>query len=270
LDGILPSQLGQHLEFLRDEETSIRLAGKFDGSPLAARLERAFYRALAVESKLPEWIRVLPGMSGRKYRYLINNLVEEVADARYLEVGSWAGSTACSAISGNAVRAVCIDNWSEFGGPRQEFEKNIQQVLSTGVRFHFVEADFRAVDFASLGRFNIYMFDGPHEEKDQFDGIAKALECLDDEFVLIVDDYNRAPVAAGTKRAIEALRLEVVASIEIRTSQTGADPQIAFQFSDWHNGYFIAVCRKTVRRGPVERLAQWILSRRMFSGGVPK
>jgi hypothetical protein len=270
MDGNPASQLGQQPMFLQNEETSIRLTGEFEGSPLAVRLRNSFIRALAMETKLPEWIRTLPGMSGRKYRYLINNLVEQVTDARYLEVGSWAGSTACSAIFGNAVRAVCIDNWSEFGGPRQDFERNIQRVLSDKVQFDFVEADFRTVDFASLGRFNVYMFDGPHEEEDQFDGIATALACLDEEFVLIVDDYNWAPVSTGTQRAIEALRLEVVASIEIKTSQTGTHPQIAFQFSDWHNGYFLAVCRKTERRRPVERLAQWILSRRMFSGDIPK
>lgn len=254
------------LAFLQNEETSIRLSGVFERSRLGVNLKNAFDAALAVQTKLPDWIRTMPGMSGRKYRYLVNNLVGEVADARYLEVGSWMGSTACSALYGNSVRAVCIDNWSEFQGPRKEFEANIAKALSDTVQFDFVEADFRAVDFPALGLFNVYMFDGPHEEQDQFDGIAKALAALEDEFVLIVDDYNWAAVAAGTQRAIGSLGLEVVASIEIRTSQTGVHPQVAFQFSDWHNGYFLAVCRKRGRRGWVAKLARWILARRMFSG----
>ena len=36
-------------------------------------------------------------------------------DARYSEVGVWKGSTLCSAIYGNKVRALAADNWSGFG-----------------------------------------------------------------------------------------------------------------------------------------------------------
>lgn len=265
LDENLAARLGLDLASLQSEETSIKLAGDFERSALGVRLRDSLQSALAMETKLPEWIRTLPGMSGRKYRYLINNLVGQVADARYLEVGSWAGSTACSAIFGNTVKATCIDNWSEFGGPKQDFQRNVERALSDKVEFRFVEADFRSVDFGSLGSANIYMFDGPHREDDQFDGIAAALPGLDDEFVLIVDDYNWPTVARGTQRAIEATRLHVVASIEIKTTQTGTHPQIAFQFSDWHNGYFLAVCRKAGRPTLMQRVAQRLLERWMSS-----
>jgi hypothetical protein len=245
MDNNLAARLGQNLAFLHYEETSINLFGNFESSALGTHLRDSFYRALAMETKLPEWIRTLPGMSGRKYRYLINNLIERLPDARYLEVGSWAGSTACSAVFGNLVTAVCIDNWSEFEGPKEEFGINIRRAGSGNVRLSFLEADFRKVNFGDLGRFNVYMFDGPHEEADQIDGIVHALPGLDDEFVLIVDDYNYERVITGTRKAMEATRLKIVACIEIKTTQTGGHPQVAFQFSDWHNGYFLAVCRKT-------------------------
>jgi len=236
--------LGEHLKFLEKEETSVRFRGNFQASAAAARLWQAFTAAMALETKLPAWIRTMPGMSGRKYRYLINNLVALTADARYLEVGSWAGSTACAAMYGNHVTAVCIDNWSEFGGPKEAFHSNVGRVLSEGIRFSFIECDFRAIDFKSIGKFNLYMFDGPHDEQDQYDGIALAAPALDEDFTLIVDDYNHAKVENGTARALAALGVQIVAWIEIKTSQIGQQPQIAFQYSDWHDGYFIAACRR--------------------------
>ena len=39
----------------------------------------------------------MEGLSGRKYRSLINNLIQKIKDPRYLEIGTWLGSTACSA-----------------------------------------------------------------------------------------------------------------------------------------------------------------------------
>lgn len=126
-----------------------------------------------------------------------------------------------------------------------EFHGNIGRVLTEDVQFSFIEADFRTVQFSQLGRFNVYLFDGPHEEEDQFDGIASAMPALDDEFILVVDDFNFTRVFQGTLDALKAMRLDVVASIEIKTTQTGGHPLVAFQYSDWHNGYFIAVCRKT-------------------------
>src|SRR5262245_15381786 len=118
-------ELGKNLTPLLNEETSITLSGRFEETAYGEGLRRSFDEALALRTKLPEWIRTMPGMSGRKYRCLINNLIGRLADARYLEVGSWAGSTACSAIYGNRVRALCIDNWSEFDGPKAEFQQNV-------------------------------------------------------------------------------------------------------------------------------------------------
>ena len=66
-------------------------------------------------------------------------------------------------------------------------------------------ADFRAVDFNGLGRFNVYLFDGPHERDDQYDGVKLAQPALDEEFVLIVDDWNWPAVRAGTLDAVRDL-----------------------------------------------------------------
>lgn len=225
------------------EETSIRFYGEWTG-PEADRLNESFLDAIGICHKLPDHIRYMDGMSGKKYRYLINNLIHRTPDARYLEIGSWKGSTACSAIYGNQVKATCIDNWSDFGGPKDEFLSNIEKAKNDSVDFRFIESDFRRVDYSSIGKYNIYMFDGPHLEQDQYDGVFMVQEALDDVYTLIVDDFNQPEVQRGTLRAIEDLGHTIVAQIMVATLQEGYNPKLCYQYSDWHNGYFIGVVKK--------------------------
>lgn len=205
----------------------------------------AFFQALALEHQLPSWVLELDGMSGRKYRIFVNQIFRALGTASYLEVGSWAGSTAVSVMVNNECRVVCIDNWSEFGGPKKEFQRNMKRASSALNSWELIEEDFRRVDFSSISpRASVYLFDGPHSETDQFDGIVAALPALREEFLLIVDDYNYQRVRTGTKRAIAHLGLEKLCAIEVLTTQNGAHPRLARQVSDWHNGYLFAVVRR--------------------------
>jgi hypothetical protein len=214
----------------------------------AQLIRAAFNSAIKEESKLPEWVLKLHGMSGKRYRIFINHLIKSTKDARYLEVGSWAGSTVCSAIYGNQVRCTCVDNWSQFGDVRDEFQRNTQNALNGNNSINLCEQDFRAVNYEDIGKFNTYLFDGPHEIHDQYDGLKYALPALDDTFVFIVDDWNDPRPREGTTKAIEDLGVEVIYSLQIRTSN-GVDtvyPEVVLQDSHWHNGYFIAVCKKSI------------------------
>lgn len=232
----------------RNEEMSIRLSGDWE-HPLAAKVINSWFQAMAMQFKLPEEVRYMDGMSGKKYRYFINNLVDDVEDARYLEIGSWAGSTACSAIWQNKVKATCIDNWSDFGGPKQVFMQNIEfcknnQLNEGDLDFTFIESDFRKVDYTAIGKHNIYLFDGPHTTEDQFDGIKLVQPALDDEYILIIDDWNAFNIQEGTWNALQEAGHEIVAQIEIFTTTDGTHPRICREMSDWHNGYSISVVSK--------------------------
>jgi hypothetical protein len=231
------------------EETQILLSGDWT-SESAERLSNAFFSSLAMEHKLPNSIRYMHGMSGKKYRYLINNLIESTPDAKYLEIGSWKGSTASSAIYGNRCTALCIDNWSDFlwGDSKENvrgvFESNVRSAAGNTANFNYIDSDFRAVDYSNIGKFNVYMFDGPHDEKDQYDGVMIAQPALEDQYVLIVDDWNGPGVRAGTARALEELKHTVVCSLEVMTRHDNEHPVISMEASDWHNGYYIAVVNK--------------------------
>ncbi len=168
--------------------------------------------------------------------------------ARYLEVGAWKGSTLASAIEDNKGHACCIDNWSEYGGPRDDFFRNIKAVR-TDATLEVIDADFRAVKYSSIegGPFNVFLFDGPHNEQDHYDGVRRAQRALANEHILIVDDWNWLGVRTGTLKAIIDAGLIVDHAVEIRTTTDDSHPPSKHtrQGSDWHNGYFIAQLHKT-------------------------
>jgi hypothetical protein len=207
-------------------------------------LEAALRAAIDGRSKLPVTIRAIKGMSGQRYRTLINTLIEVFDRPRYLEIGSWPGSTVAAAIYGNSVHALCIDNWSEFSGTKEQFLTNIEKATSSSTVLHLIEQDFREVHYGALGKFNVFLFDGPHSEVDHRDGILVVQPCLADRFVLIVDDWNWLNVRIGTMRGLLAAKCRVESSVQVRTTNDNTHPSLAFEASDWHNGYFIAVVCK--------------------------
>ncbi len=239
------------------EETSIILDGDFNQNLYSKNLEKSLLLALAINTKIPEEIRLMSGMSGRKYRYLINNLVSLIENPKYLEIGVWAGSTACSALYGNTAKALCIDNWLKFDtedyvkkiyntkDQKKEFELNTRKIITEKIDFKFIESDFRKIDYNKIGKFNIYCYDALHGQQDQYDGVVIAQPALEKKFILIIDDWNWEEVRLGTMKAINDLKIKIISKIEIRTTQNNMMPKLLVgQYSDWHNGYFIAVCEK--------------------------
>jgi len=222
--------------------------------PLASKVDVALKAALDKQDlDADTGIYGINGMSGKKYRYFINSLIKSLDDARYLEIGSWMGSTLCSAIHGNKVKAVAMDNWSEFGGPKDAFLANVQKFLTPEVNVTFVESDFRTIDYAKLpGPFNVYLFDGPHEAVDQYHGLSMPLPCLDEQFVFIVDDWNWGRVREGTIAALGKCGVTVLYAAAIRSTEDDTSPEHLRPIKDfrtvrdfdWHNGYFISVLEK--------------------------
>ena len=89
-------------------------------------VETAFQNAENKISKITDEIINMEGMTGTKTRHFYNNLLN-MDDARYLEIGTWKGSSVCSAMCGNRATVTCIDNWSEFGGPKSDFLINFEK-----------------------------------------------------------------------------------------------------------------------------------------------
>jgi hypothetical protein len=212
-------------------------------NPLVDGVQESLQAAIAERVELPAELLALPGMSGRKYRAFINSLIRSLEDPRYLEIGVWKGSTLCSAVYGNKVSALAIDNWSEFDGPASEFFANLGRFKGSA-SVSFLDSDFRDLNYRTIGKFNVFLFDGPHSYEAQRDGLLLTQHALDDAFVLIVDDWNWERVRRGTFDAIATLGYEFDFAAEIRTSFDDSHAPLAGEKSDWHNGYFIAACHR--------------------------
>ena len=120
------------------------------------------------------------GMSDAYGRHFLNNLLR-AAGSRYLEVGTFKGSTLVAALAANEFlvdRALAIDSYafdtdSFFFGRipqsgdsvRAEALANVDTFLDPRAadRRELRVADCFAVDAESIGRFNVYLYDGEHE-----------------------------------------------------------------------------------------------------------
>lgn len=214
---------------------------------LIAIVDEAWAKASKNKSNLDSRVLNIPGMSGHKTRHFLNNVVPGVG-GRYLEVGVWQGSTFCAALNNQSsiTHGFAVDNWSEFGGPSQQFVNHVQSFIDLNqTKVRLLDKDFREVTsqdlmIDKLGQFDIYLFDGPHKRIDQKEGITLYLPYLKDTFVLLVDDWNwTKDVEAGTRDAFKE------ANITVHKEWVATTPNnIDNNHEGWWNGYYAAVCSK--------------------------
>ena len=205
-------------------------------------VETAFQNAENNISKITNDIINMEGMSGTKTRHFYNNLLN-TKDARYLEIGTWKGSSVCSAMSGNEANVICIDNWSEFGGPKSDFLVNFEKFKGENEAF-FIENDCFKVDISVLPKFNIFMYDGNHTNESHYKALLHYYNCLDDIFIFIVDDWNWKDVRDGTINSIQKLNLKVLYEKEIRLTWNNSHTPQPQAKNTWWNGIYVAILQK--------------------------
>lgn len=193
-------------------------------------------------SKITNHIIAMEGMTGTKTRHFYNNLLN-FNDARYLEIGTWKGSSVCSAMCKNSATVLCIDNWSEFGGPKNEFLENFSKYKGQN-NAKFIEGDCFKLDISSFPKFNIYLYDGNHSAISHYLALDHYLDCLDDIFIYIVDDWNWQSVRDGTYTSIKSLNLKILFETEKRLTLDNSHTPEPLASQTWHNGIFIAILQK--------------------------
>lgn len=226
-------------------------------------VEASISKARLGQSKLLPLHMHIDGMSSYKNRHLFNNLLsltQEGRKTRYLEVGSWKGSTFCSAIFSNEIEATSIENFSEFTTtsfcgqhavhPQEAFHRNLSETLgrsSPRPVVSTIQRDSFQVAPSSLdGPFDVYFYDGEHS----FDSHVKAFthfdRCLAHTFITVVDDYQQTPghpVYEATKKAFAELGY-AVAKDWFLFEPTGDTVQGAM--AGWWNGLYVAVVSTSI------------------------
>ncbi len=229
------------------DETIIKFSG--DRSDLFFKnIEFAFENALSGRTQLNEKILQMEGLSGRKFRIFLNNLIKVFSKPKYLEIGSWLGSTLCSASFKNKLEVTCIDNWSQNFllnvNPKEEFKKNVKENITSNVKISVIEENFRKVKFSNSDNFNIFFYDGPHHYEDHYDAIKLVLPALSKKFILIVDDWNWSQVRKGTLNAIKDTNINIISQLDIRTTKDDSSSLITGKYSEWHQGCSFFVLNK--------------------------
>lgn len=212
---------------------------------LIAAVRIAFQDALASRGALCDAAFRVQGYSGRKFRLFLNNLMFNLPDPRYLEIGTYHGASFCPAVYNNRLRAVSVDNWSQYGGQRSTFENYLAQFTSEDTDIEIIEDDFINIDYSAIGKFNVLFYDGLHREIDQYNGVFIPRPAMDDKYILIVDDWNDENVRRGTFNGLRDGGVNIDYMIEVRTTLNGEFPAIARETSEWHNGALIAVVSKS-------------------------
>ncbi len=176
-------------------------------------IARAIAGAETARSRLNTDALEVNGMCGVTTRHFYNNICN-FEGCRYLEIGSFEGASTVAVIYGNKVDAVCIDNFSEFRGTREKFERNIGRFPHEG-NLQLIEKNCFSLNAADLGEFDVYLYDGAHSRENQYKAIAHFAPALAPLSLVIIDDWNWERVRVGTEEAILDAGIPVIYKKEI-------------------------------------------------------
>jgi hypothetical protein len=199
-------------------------------------IQQSIDNAINHISKLNSEILSIEGMSSSKIRHFLNNVVD-IPNAKYLEIGTWAGSTLCSALyKNNPDLAIAIDNFSQFGSKKDTFYSNIAKYIHNGIQFYDTDC-FQFDKSIVSDKINIYLYDGDHSENSHELALSYFIDILDNNFIYLCDDWNFTEVKSGTIKAINNLNISVKKEWIMPASYNG-DKQ------SWWNGFYIALISK--------------------------
>lgn len=164
----------------------------------------------------------IPRMSTYAIGAIIDKAVSSMpSDAKFVNVGAWHGFTFLAGISSNPDKqAVCVDNFSQFGGPREEFLERFRAASSSRHSFH--EMDYEHY-FASVhqGAIGVYIYDGEHSYRNQLRGLEIAEPFFVSGTIILVDDTNEEDPRKATLDFISRRPGEYVFLHDMKTSCNG-------------------------------------------------
>ena len=209
---------------------------------LVKHCEQSIKNAWEEKSKLSSDILVMEGMSSPKGRHLLNNLCD-FDDAKYFEVGTWRGSTFCSAMFKNVPKyAAACDNFRLDTFERKQdssleiFKSNCSRFLP-GLDYKFFNKTCFDIDMSELSdTINVYFYDGYHKYYCQYGALEHFYDKLDNQFVYICDDYNESHIKRATEAAVNDL-FNVKFWMDLSSVYNG-------DIKTWWNGYLVSVLEK--------------------------
>lgn len=214
-------------------------------------IEDSIHWAELEVSKLTLDIINIQGITSNKIKCLLNNICN-IDGTHYLEIGVFRGSTFCSAIYGNDIKATGIDNWSspylmpngisqkmtsylrsQPNNPKDEFLTNVKKFGKVG-NIGVYRANYLEFDYSTIEPLDIIFYDGETKFYDQYTAIKKLIPHMSNNCILIVDDWNWQK--EGALKALEESDLTITYQKNIYTN--GEDSK------DFWNGLGIFLIEK--------------------------
>ena len=181
----------------------------------------------ADETVLPalEPVFDIRAMSTPANAFVIHHLVSMMDPEHcYVNIGTWHGFSFFSGCSVRDRWSIGVDNFSEFGGPREEFLASYQESFEHE-RTRFFDMDYRdffANEMAAIDRkIGLYFYDGAHDYAAQYDALKEAEPFLADNAVILVDDTNLRSARKATLNWITERHPEYVITFDTLTAHEG-------------------------------------------------
>lgn len=211
---------------------------------LINHVEKCLTEANKFKSKISEDILNIPGMSGKKTRHFYNNICS-FKECKYLEIGTWKGSTISAAMYKNNCSFICIDNWSEWGNNlvKKHFRNNIKKYKGNN-KFKFIEGDCFKINIENIKDINVLMYDGNHSYDSHYKVLNYYYNSLDNVFIFIVDDWNFKIIREATKKSIKDLNLKIIYEKEIIPRDNRPTRRVRAR-RNWWNGIYVCILEKS-------------------------
>ncbi len=176
---------------------------------------------------LKEELLKVEGMSTFAIGYIINKICQSLkSDENYVNIGVWQGFSLIAGMINSNCNIYGVDDFSEFGGPKEKFIKNFN-LLKNEKKHFFYDCDYKYF-FKSYEKINksisFYYYDGEHSYKNQYENLIIAKEFFKSGTIILVDDINFKEVESGTKDFIGKYEKDYEILKEIKTSNLHCHP----------------------------------------------
>jgi hypothetical protein len=153
--------------------------------------------------------------------HLINRIVAGMdPDEAYLNVGCWQGYSFLAGVIERDRHCIGVDNFSQFGGPREAFLRNYAMVAHERSEFH--EMDYEEFLRTKLQRkIGFYFYDGEHSYLNQRKGLDLIRPYLSDDAIILVDDTNWPEARQATLDFVRENHPHYELLIDCRTAANG-------------------------------------------------
>ena len=132
-------------------------------------------------------------MSTLANAYLIHEITRFLEnDEVYLNIGVWQGFTFFAGVLNRQATSIGVDNFSEFGAPREKFLANFAHLRHP--KAFFWDVDYKEY-FATMHnerKIGSYFYDGAHDYNNQMTALTLPEPYFAENVIILVDDFKQS------------------------------------------------------------------------------